>query len=325
MQNKTAIIIVNYNNSKDTIQCLNSLYLSKTIDKNNIIIVVDNHSSADSYNQLLNWLKNEHDYIELIFNDKLNEKLDLPCKCTLLIIRSETNLGFAGGNNLGIKLALNMGYDYVLLLNNDTIVEKDFLYKMLNVATSYEKIGIVGCKICYYNNPNVIWFAGGKRHWYREGMHIGMGKEEINYQGCYDSDWVSGCAMLVRKEVFEKVGLISEDYFLYLEDTDFCQTVRKAGFIIKVCLDAKIYHKISASVGIKSPLAYYYGTRNRLIFASKYLKQPCKTMFYFCFGFTRLIRILQWVSTGRFDLIKVMLLGIKDFIQGKKGKSELIC
>ncbi len=152
-------------------------------------------------------------------------------------ILNTRNLGFAAGINPAIRFALEKFADYVFLLNNDAILEKNALSELINIAEKNEKNGIVSPVILRPNNSN--WFAGGKIRWFRmRNEHI----FKIKKLEPYETEFASGCAMLVRKEVFRDIGLFSEEYFLYYEDIDFSWRVRQKGFKILVVPNAKIIH-----------------------------------------------------------------------------------
>ena len=298
MNPKVSIIILNWNGLKDTIKCLESL--KKITYSNYGVILVDNGSKGNDADILVDKYKN---YIKLI--------------------RNKENLGFAAACNQGIKLASEHGADYVLLLNNDTVVAPDFLGKMVNTAESDRKIGIIGAKIYYHNQPQKIWFAGGDFIWWRvSGKHRFWQKlDKPELTGVKLSDFITGCAILIKKEVFFDIGFFYEPYFLTVEDSDFCLRARKADWKIVVNLDAKIWHKVSSSrLGEFSFSNGYYGTRNRLIFAFKRLKSIKICLGGLIFLFLVIpTRIIQWTLLGRKNMIKGIILGLRDFLRGKEG------
>lgn len=219
------IIILNWNRSGDTAECLESLKLLKY--SNYKILLIDNGSTDDSV-----------------------EYFKKHCPKTELIENAE-NLGFAAGSNLGIRKALSRGADYVFLLNNDTVVEPDVLDKLVSAAEADERIGMLGPKINHYPRRDVIWSAGGRVilplavTW-----HIGTRRRDSE---CYRKSIAVGyqpaCALLIKKEVIDKIGLLNTAYKAYFEDTDWCLRAKKAGYRV-ICLQrAKIYHKVSASTG----------------------------------------------------------------------------
>ena len=185
------------------------------------------------------------------------------------ILRSEENLGFAGGNNLGMKIAKG---DYLFLVNNDTELSPDVIGQLLSVFGQQEKVGLVSPKICYHNDGNqqhLIQYVGYTRVHPITARNITLGEFEPDkgqYIKVKPTVYAHGAAMMLKKEVLEKVGLMPELYFLYYEELDWCELIRKAGFTIMVEPNAVVYHKESMSVGKASPMKTYYLTRNRILF-----------------------------------------------------------
>ncbi len=246
MNPKVSIIILVYNNYIDTKECLESL--ANITYQNYEVILVDN-GSTDGSGKKLEQEYPEHTYI---FN--------------------EDNLGFAGGVNCGIRYSMTKNADYVFLLNNDAIVDKGFLEPLVSIAGKNSSIGIVGSKIYYYSRPRIINFAGGKIDlWRGITPHIGSGElDRGQYEKPTEEDFQDGCAMLIKKEVINKIGLFDTIYFLYSEEVDFCYRAKKAGYKILNVPQSRVWHKISASVGGgESFNAIYHGTKSRIIFMRK--------------------------------------------------------
>ena len=219
------VIILNWNRKEDTIACLRSLEKVKYPDFS--LVLVDNASSDGTVEQV----KRDFPAVEIIVNPR--------------------NLRFAGGNNIGIECALRNGADYVLLLNNDTIVDPDFLSELVRTAESEKNIGMAGSKIYYYDDPKRIWFAGGKvEFWNGWVSHIGI--REMDH-GQHDTtkqvDYLTGCCLLVKREVIEKVGKLDESYFIYGEDADWCIRASAVGFKLFYVPSSVIWHKVSSSSG----------------------------------------------------------------------------
>lgn len=287
------IILLNYNGLKDTIDCVESL--EKNTYKNYKIIIVDN-DSADNSVEVLSSKYKAH-----------------------TIMPTGDNLGFAGGNNVGIKYAMEKGADYILLLNNDTVVEKDFLSIMVDRVEENSEIGIITCK-AYYFNSNRIWYAGGDINTLK-GNASHAGYNEID-NGQYDEEkyvgFASGCCMLLSRKAILDTGLMTEDYFLYYEDTDYCCRIKNSGYKIFYCPRAVIYHKVSASTKASSPMYNYYYTRNRCFFIKRNIKGLKKFTGYTYF-------IVRMIAKGELfkKNVKYIYIGLIDFAKGKTGLKKL--
>ncbi|CAJ35482.1 glycosyltransferase family 2 protein [Methanocella arvoryzae] len=291
MPPQVAIVILNWNNGTVTVDCLRSL--EKLSYSNFFTLVLDNGSTDDS----LEILHRAYPGISVVQNDK--------------------NLGFAGGNNPGIRLALEQGADYVLLLNNDTEVAPDFLDELIKVAEADPKIGIASAKIYYYSEPDRLWFAGGKvNYWKGWTQHLGdLEKDVGQYDHTTDTDFVSGCAMLIRREVIEKIGVLYEPFFLYYEDSDYCSRARRAGYRIVMAPKAKVWHKVSSTTGKIKDLQLFYGQRNMLAFERRNAS-PVRLAFFLPYYFGKFVaynslRALLSGNSGRAKLIwKAALEGL---------------
>ena len=248
MKKKVYIVLLNYNGFQDTIECVNSI--KKTIKRDDYsIIVVDNKSTDDSIRIMEKELKKD-----------------------IILIKSDCNNGFSAGNNIGIQYALDNGADYVMLLNNDTIVEEDVLTPMLNFAKNNTKCGCISCRICYNNERNKIWYDGGFFNPLNcRAKHYRFNKESSQIKGINEATFITGCCMLIPTEVINKVGLMDERYFLYVEDTEYCLRIRKHEYKLYWDADHKIYHKVSSSTKKISELSQFYEIRNRLLLRDTYL------------------------------------------------------
>jgi len=167
------------------------------------------------------------------------------------IISNAENLRFAGGNNVGIEYAIKHGADYILLLNNDTEVASDFLGELVNAAESSKNIGMVGPKIYYYYDQNRIWFAGGKIEFWKGWIsHIGIREiDHGQYNSTRDVGYLTGCCLLIKREVIEKIGKLDERFFIYGEDADWCVRASRAGYKLVYVPSSVIWHKVSSSSG----------------------------------------------------------------------------
>lgn len=296
------IIILSFNAKREIGECLTSLQKLKLKGEDISVLVVDNASVDGSVGMI----------------KKRFPKVGL--------LAEKVNLGFAEGNNVGIRKALQEKADYVMLLNNDTLVEEDCLQELLKIATKDKNIGVVCPKIYFApgfefhknrykekDRGKVIWYAGGRIDW-QNILGIHQGVDEVD-KGQYDKvkevGFATGCCMLVKREVFGKVGLFNKRFFLYLEDLDFSVKAKKAGFKLAFAPKATVWHKNLGTTSQKSQTrqAYYY-TRNRLLFGFQYAPWDTK------------IALLKW-SLGR--LLKGSSWekkGVLDFYLGRFGKGS---
>ncbi|HMQ46847.1 MAG TPA: glycosyltransferase family 2 protein [Saprospiraceae bacterium] len=198
----------------------------------------------------------------------------------LKVITSAENLGFAGGNNLAIIRATGK---YLLLLNNDTLVPKDFLLPLIEFMERHPEVGIVSPKIYYHNTPQIIQYAGVPRMNAYTGRNANPAKQRtddgISFNGIHPTGYAHGACMLVRKTVFEQIGLLPEDYFLYYEELDFCEQARRAGWEIYYFGESHIFHRESVAVGKHNPLKTYYMYRNRWLFMRRNSNMPAYGIF----------------------------------------------
>ena len=256
------VVLVNYNGKEDTLECVASLKAQGYPGLH--VVVVDNGSADGSATA----------FRQAIASDPL-----------VTLIESPQNLGFAGGNNLGIRRALEAGADFVFLLNNDTVAEQGLVQGLADAAERDKDIGALSPLVTYYRDPDRIWFYDGAFHeqlCYMRHRHMGakVSSEALKTQ---DVNFISGCAMFIRREVLERVGLLDEDYFLYFEDVEFSWRVRKAGYRLVALPQVVVRHKVSASMGAAgsnalTPLrAYYYG-RNTFLFIRRQGSVPRKAL-----------------------------------------------
>lgn len=209
---KVFIVVLNYNGKEVIRKCLSSVF--KIEYSNFEVVIVDNCSTDGSFELA----KTHFGKASFIWN--------------------QANLGFSAGNNVGIRFALERRADYVLLLNNDTEVEKEFLLKLVEVAESKSHIGIVSPVIFDANNREV-WFSGGVINWW---MMKALHRRDIDMAEQKESQFISGCAMLIKVEVLKRVGLLDERFFLYWEDVDFSLRTRMKGYKNVVVRSSWVYH-----------------------------------------------------------------------------------
>lgn len=274
-------ILVDYNSHDDTKQCLDSLLKINCQDFELKILVVDNGSKE---------------------NFLLSQKYS---KSGVELIRSEANLGFTGGNNLGISHTVkNHNPDYLLLLNNDTILHPDFLQHLYLALNSRDQLGIATPKIYFAKNcefhkksyqrsdrGKVLWYAGGSVDWQNlTAFHRGVDElDRGQFDQASDTDFATGCCMLIKRELIETVGILDKRYFLYFEDVDYSLRAKKKGYQILFVPKAVIWHKnAGSSQGAGAQTSVYYQNRNRLLLAFKFTSLRIKlTAIRLCFSFLK--------------------------------------
>jgi GT2 family glycosyltransferase len=302
---KVSIIILNWNRQFDTLGCLKTL--AKINYPNYDIILIDNGSTDDS----VRFIHSKYPHINIIENEK--------------------NLGFAEGNNIGIKYALEHEADYILMLNNDTLVERDFLNYLINTADENEFYHVFGPQIRLYPQKNQYWYAGG-RFWrwlcsvqlFGRGQQIGIPKFETTR----DVTFIPGTALLVHRNVIEKIGLLDKNYFCYWEEVDWELRMLAKGIKFMYVPHSIVWHKVGkTSGGFSNPINQYYNYRNWLYLGKKLLpkKYYCTWILFmilrvFVFElpyalisliFLRYYRIRNWLY---------IFIGAFDFFKGRMGK-----
>jgi GT2 family glycosyltransferase len=308
-KSKVSVIILNYNGALDTIDCLISL--SKCTYPNFNIIVVDNLSSDDSMFILKEYIfENYENHID---STKL-AKVKTSCtkKTEITLIQSGINGGYGFGNNIGIKCALADSADYVLILNNDTIVEPDFLGPLLTSAEEDPTVGIVSSKILYNHDRTKIWFNGGRYSPLSAKIeHINFNETDYGQSANQDINFISGCLWLIPARIFEKVGLINDSYFMYMEDLEFCQRVIANGFKLRVNSNSIIYHKVGVSSGGQfSKFSVSYRVQNYFIFCFENFNS--KLLCYFSSSLFSLRQIVRLIKSKNIKLIPTVFSSLQE-------------
>ena len=242
------VIVLNWNGKNNTLECIDSLcHLNYA---NFRIVLVDNGSTDGTV-----------DEVHLLFPN-------------VITLQTGENLGYAGGNNVGIVWALNNAFDYILLLNNDTIVDSELLTAFAHTARRLDRNNcVLGAKIYYFDRPKKIWFFGGR--WkisISDFEHIGIEQDDgPDFASEIQCDYITGCALFASSNIFRSVGLLDENFFLYYEEADWCYRAKAQGSTCFVNPNAKLWHKVSSSFGgSNSPLITYFASRNRLLWVSKH-------------------------------------------------------
>lgn len=295
----TSIITVNYNQPEVTIAFLESVRMNTENDQVEVILV-DNGCRED-----------HHDAFLAVFPE-------------LIYIRSERNLGFAGGNNLGIRVAKG---DFLLLLNNDTEITPNLISTLGNELEANPAIGMISPLLLYYDQPDRIQYAGFTEMNYLTGRNSGIGSMDLN-QGQYnqvsrETAFCHGAAMMCRREDLDVVGLMEEQFFLYYEELDWCEKFKRAGKKIWFTGHTQVYHKESMSVGKESMIKTYFMTRNRMLFIRRntgWLNTIAFSIFFMGISCTK--QIYLYYKKDRKDLIKWVIKGLLwNFSHSKNSKN----
>ncbi|KKR85991.1 MAG: hypothetical protein UU32_C0025G0014 [Candidatus Woesebacteria bacterium GW2011_GWB1_41_10] len=296
-----AVIILSWNRKDDTIETIRSLVKCNTKGFRLEILVVDNGSADDS--------------VEAIRKLKIkNLKLKI----------NKSNLGFAEGNNIGMRDALKRGFDYIALLNDDTSVDVNLVKNIIVEHKNHPDAGAISPKIYFakgfeyhkkYTDSElgkVIWYAGGDIDWNNiYGSNHGVdGVDHGQFDKVRETDFATGCFVMYKANVLKEVGLYDKRFFAYMEDADHAQRIKKAGYKVLYSGKGWLWHKVSQSSGIGSELNDYFLTRNRMIFGMRYASLRTK--------FALLRESIKLLLSGR----KWQKIGIKDYYLGNLGKGS---
>jgi hypothetical protein len=353
---KVAIIILNWNGWEDAIECLESLQHQNY--PNYQIILVDNGSTDESVEKIKQWCKGEIkldtefvrfsegfkpvEYVEyqkataeIGGNSDQESRLgNYSSHRKIVIIETGENVGFTGGNNVGIKYALKSHYDYFWLLNSDIVVDKEALTELVKFAETNGKAGIVSPKFFDYENPENIQFLGSNKVIWPSPWN-----NQINFWGqkYIQFRWLGGASLLIKRQVVEQIGLLDENYFLYGEETDWCLRATRKGWKLYCVLDSKVWHKNETRIKIKRvekyflgkrilrlpwkifPMRAYYESRNGLYFVRK--NYPYLFLPYFVGRTFHLILQVLLYDDRKIPRVILFLKGTWHGLIGKMGKT----
>ncbi|WP_395143690.1 glycosyltransferase family 2 protein [Armatimonas sp.] len=288
---KIAIVVVCYNGVADTRECLESL---RALTYPNYFTVLVDNASLDSTAEI----------VRAQFPD-------------VTVIVSPQNTGFTGGNQTGVRAAIQRGADFLFLLNPDTTVAPDLLERLLEAWEEHPNLGALGPLMLHSDAPETIWSAGGLLNGRGQVTHLHQGEpipDKQTYQSC---EFVSGCGLLLSRSVFEHVGFFDERFFLYFEESDLCIRIRKMGYEVGTAYSARLWHKVSRSTGIDSPLTLYYMRRNQLL----YLQKHGTSLGLFA-AFVDSVRLLMvWTLQGN-PKRAILLRALSDFTRKRFGRAD---
>ncbi len=289
----TVIIMLNYNGAKDTVECIESL---QKIDYTNYrILIIDNNSTDDSV---------------AVFRERFPE-LDLHV--------TERNLGYTGGINRGFREAAKFNPHYMLVLNNDTLVEPGFLTELVNAMEMNKDAAGIGGLILAEHDRNTIWFGNGKMiRWRGLAIHIdkGLPFEQRSVKELTETDFLTGCMILFRTDHLAKTGLEDEDFFMYLDDIEFSARIRAQGFKLLYQPKAVIYHKVLGEK--ESPLKLYYSVRNRFLLNNKMNNGLTRFVTAFYFASVIMLKIVVWSFINK-AFAKVARAALADYFNHELG------
>lgn len=318
MKPQISIIILNWNGWKDTIECLESIYQINY--PNYQVIVVDNGSEDNSIEKIKNYCSGKavikSDFFEYnkknkpikifeysenelyLFEDEKIQLKNIDAIRKIIIIKNFENKGYTDGNNIGMRFAAEyLDSDYIIILNNDIVVDLDFLNELVTVAQKEPNIGILGPVNLSYDNPKEIQSNGAiVNFWNGGGTPISRGNSISNQRKePLEVDFVGGATFMIKREVIEKIGVFYSPYFANWEETDYCINAKKSGFKIISVPKSQIWHKVSSSISLNSPNRIYWILRNNIIFMrrnAKFWHWPSFLLFYF------LLRVPSFVYYG---------------------------
>lgn len=284
MKKNVYIIILNYNGYQDTIECLESL--RNLTYSNYTVVVCDNDSSDGSEKEILEWASQNRKIFRFKF------------------LQTGHNLGFAGGNNVGIRYALANGADYIWLLNNDTTVESSALTFMVRYMEDNKNIGVCGSRLLsYYDHDQIAGLGGWYNPVFGTSGHI-LYKNDLTKLA-----YIIGASMLFRRDLFENIGLLQDDYFLYYEELDIAERIR-GKYEMGVSLNSIVYHKEGASIKNESSFSAFYLLKNNLKFTWRFYKK----FFPLVFIYTTL-KIFHPIHKRPYKRIEMYIKVLKSFFQ----------
>lgn len=327
---KVYIILVNYNAPYDTIECVQSIL--NQYYQNYQIIIVDNSENLKSCELMHLWVNNNFEilpknknYHNLLYPRKIknvslvdSEKYDTTAN---IIYHQTINRGFAAACNEGIKIAQKEDdYDYIWLLNNDTVVDEYALYNLVQGFEKYknQNIGICGSKILFYDEPHIVQSLGRVQKSLYRLSHIAFETNDI-YDDDFKVDEISGASMLLSKNYIRVIGFMPEEYFLYMEETDWNYKGKSKGYNFFTIVSSKIFHKESISTGGRYSFTnIYYNTRNKIHFLRKYSTNYIFILIIFIIY--KSLDFFKFLIKGDFKPAKAVLKGLVDGIMKKYGK-----
>lgn len=313
MESKIYIILVNYNNSKYSIECIKSI--EKSLFSNYQVLIIDNSTDNKYINEIGLFLKDSN----LDFINYSEEEIHRTCiednNIKYVLIKQHDNKGFASANNIGIRYAIKKNdFDSVLLLNNDTEILPNTILEVLNVKNNTGDNNIYGCKIYYYDEPNSLWYDGGKFSFiYGKSKHKNFNKKD-NFKTSLEpvkTGFITFCFVLIPKVVIKQIGELNESFFMYFEDLEYCYRCIRNDIGLYYVPKGIIYHKVGASSGNGiTEFAAYWGYKNEIKF-NRMRSDKLKYFSLLFIIFTRLIIAIRWLLKRKPKMAKYAISTIK--------------
>ena len=297
-----AIIVLTWNQCDLTLECLASLAAMDYPSDRLQIIVVDNGSK---------------DGTPMVVRGRFPN---------VTVLENSDNIGFAEGNNVGIRYAMQGSAEHLMLLNNDTVVDNQMLLELLMVLDLQPDVGIVGPKMLYFDRPKIIWCAGNRldrRPWLHHRLQADQ-PDLAEEEQPVEVDYITACGILLRRAVVEQIGLLDPRFFIYYEETDWCLRARQSGWRIVYTPDARLWHKVSAAMGTTTPATDYYMNRNVLLFLAKNRHGPGKWLSLLLTMAHSLRTIMAYTikphNGSRLPHRDARLFSLRDAVLGRWGK-----
>jgi GT2 family glycosyltransferase len=316
------VVLLNWNRAQDTVECIQSL-LASTYPVFTIM-VCDNASQQEDFESMRTWAEEMQSASRLSFRVMPRAQVEkggtkLPAE-QLLLVKAGENLGFAAGNNIGLRYAINGdAYEYVWILNNDAIVDRNALTHLVDALERDPALAAVGSNLFSYDQPGELDSLGGGPFNATFGIDTPYGEDVEMDDGMVNVDHIIGTSMLVRTSVVRSVGLMDERYFLYREETDWCLRMRNHGWRLACSTRSAVWHKCGATVGRKTPTHDYYSVRNMLWLIKRYSPATLPT----AETYTLLRAILPKIVRLEFGRMRSVLKAFVDFHRGVTGKVDL--
>jgi GT2 family glycosyltransferase len=289
---EVAVIVLNWNGKDDTLACLKSVRAQETVAVH--IMLVDNASTDLSVSAV---------------RDNFPEAE---------IIENAANLGYAGGNNVGLKHALKRGFEYIFVLNNDTVLDPYCLEKLVVDLQAHPNAAAAAPKILFLDSPTTICFAGGMLTPEGAPDHVGLHQQDGQQFLSSDTEWLTGCAILFRSQALEEVGLFESKFFLLFEDLDWSMRAKNLGYTLRFAADARLWHKASASFGKTfSPSYWYYYSRNNLLWIERHFPPRQRPRLYLSALKRTLYAMFRNTNTPRLERKQIrrsVTRGVSDYL-----------